>query len=83
MISYQDNAYNHGIGWSIWHFEWVTKYRRKVFTDSKLKKLCEILLEEAATRYKLRIEECEVQPDHVHVLARLDRALVQQILLIC
>ncbi len=71
MISYQDNAYKHGIGWSIWHFEWVTKYRRKVFTDYKLKKLCEIVLEEAAARYKLRIEECEVQPDHVHVLARL------------
>jgi putative transposase len=71
MISYQDNAYKHGVGWSIWHFEWVTKYRRKVFVDSELKKLCGILLEEAGRRYKLNIEEYEVQPDHVHVLARL------------
>ena len=44
---------------------------RKVFRDSKLKKLCEILLEEAAIRYKLRLEEYDVQSDHVHVLARL------------
>lgn len=75
MISYRDNAYKHGIGWSIWHMEWVTKYRRKVFADSKLKKLCEILLQEAAQRYRFRIEECDVQQDHIHVLAHLRPSL--------
>ena len=75
MISYQDNAYKHGIGWSIWHFEWVTKYRYKVFVDTELKKLCETLLEESARRYNFSIEEHEVQPDHVHVLAKLRPSL--------
>lgn len=71
MISYRDNAYKHGIGWSIWHMQWVTKYRRKVFVETQLKKLCEILLEEAARRHNFKIESLEVQPDHVHVLVHL------------
>jgi len=62
MMSYRDNAYKHGIGWSIWHMQWCTKYRRKVFLDVHLKKLCEILLEEVSKRHKFRIEELEIQP---------------------
>jgi putative transposase len=71
MTVYRDNAYKHGIGWSIWHLQWVTKYRRKVFSDPELKKLCCILFEEAAKRYRFRIEEYEVQEDHVHLLVHL------------
>jgi len=75
MISYRDNAYKHVIGWSIWHFEWVTKYRRKVFVDSKLKKLCKILLEESARKHNFTMDECEVQSDHVHVIVHLRPSL--------
>lgn len=71
MTLYRDNAYKHGIGWSIWHFEWVTKYRYKVFEDEKLQKLCGIAFEEAARRYRLGLEDYEIQPDHVHLLAHL------------
>ena len=71
MSIYQDHAYKHGVGWSTWHFEWVTKYRYKVFSNAKLQKLCEIFLQEAARRYRFEIEEMEVATDHVHVIAKL------------
>lgn len=71
MTVYQANVYKHGVGWSIWHFEWVTKYRRRVFEDDGLKKLCEVFLGEAAKRHRFVIEDFEVAPDHVHVIAKL------------
>src|SRR3989338_304412 len=71
MTVYQENAYRHGVGWSIWHLEWVTKYRHKVFADAELQKLCEIAFEEAAKRFRFRLDEYEVQPEHVHLLVHL------------
>ena len=71
MTLYRRHAYTHGIGWSIWHFEWATKYRRTVFNDPVLQKLCGIAFEEAAERYHFHLEEYEVQPEHVHLLVYL------------
>ena len=71
MKLYRDSSYRHGVGWSIWHLEWVTKYRRKVFEDSELQKLCGIAFEEASKRYGFTLDEYEVQPDHVHLLVHL------------
>ena len=71
MTVYKDYAYKHGVGWSIWHFEWCTKYRRKVFEDEQLQKLCGIAFEEAAKRYNFHLEDYEVQPEHVHLLVQL------------
>ena len=71
MNVYQDNAYKHGIGWNLWHFQWCTKYRYRVFSDSRLKKLCGIFLEETAKRHRFEIEEYEIDVDHVHVIAKL------------
>ena len=71
MSIYQDHTYKHGIGWSTWHFQWVTKYRRKVFEDPELQKLCEVFLHEAAKRHRFELDELEVAPDHVHIIARL------------
>src|SRR3989338_2783664 len=71
MTIYQDNTYKHGVGWSIWHLEWVTKYRHKIFKDEELQKLCGIFFEEVAKRYRMDIKDYEVQPDHVHLLVHL------------
>ena len=71
MTIYEDSSYKHGIGWSIWHLEWITKYRRTVFKDKELQKLCGLAFEEAAKRYNFKLEEYEVQPDHVHLLVHL------------
>ena len=71
MSIYHDHAYKHGVGWSTWHFEWVTKYRYKVFRVEQLQKLCVIFLHEASRRYRFGIEELEVADDHVPVIAHL------------
>lgn len=71
MTRYQDHKYKHGVGWSIWHLQWVTKYRRRIFDDPELQKLCLVFLHETAKRYGFTIEEVEVDTDHVHVIVRL------------
>jgi len=71
MSIYQDHSYKHGVGWSTWHFQWCTKYRYRVFADSKLQKLCGIFLHEIAKKHNFAIEEFEVDVDHVHVIASL------------
>jgi len=75
MTNYQDHKYKHGVGWSTWHFQWVTKYRRKVFEDVGLQKLCLVFLYEAAKRCRFTIEEIEVDVDHVHIIAGLRPSL--------
>ncbi len=71
MTLYREHAYKRGVGWSIWYLEWVTKYRCAVFNDPVLQKLCGIAFEEAAKRYDFRLDEYEIQPDHVHLLVHL------------
>ncbi len=71
MTDYQNHKYTHGVGWSMWHLQWVTKYRRKLFADPELQKLCVVFLHEAAKRHGFAIEELEVDADHVHVVASL------------
>lgn len=68
---YSDHRTKHGISWSIFHMQWVTKYRYKVFSDEKLKNLCIILLRECAERHHFILEDVEIQPEHVHVLVKL------------
>ena len=61
----------HAVGGSTWHFEWCTKYRYKLFSKDYLKNLCLIALDEAAKRHSIRIEEVDVQPEHVHMVAHV------------
>ena len=70
-MRYSDHRYKHGIGWTMCHMQWVTKYRYKVFSDLKLKNLLEILLMESSRKHNFNLIETEVQPDHVHALVAL------------
>src|SRR3989344_8401129 len=71
MNIYKQHAYNRSVGWSTWHMQWCTKYRYKIFSSVERRNLCKIFLHEAAKRYNLEILDCEVDIDHVHVLASL------------
>jgi putative transposase len=71
MNVYKQHAYNRSVGWSTWHMQWCTKYRYKVFGRLEYKNLCTIFLYEAARRGGFSILDCEVDVDHVHVLASL------------
>jgi putative transposase len=68
---YRQYTHNRSVGWSTWHLEWCTKYRYKIFNTSKYKNLCTILLYESAKRYHFTIFDCEVDVNHVHVIASL------------
>jgi len=71
MSIYKSNTHDHSVGWSIWHFQWCTKYRYKIFTKEKLKNICLIAIAEAAKRGNVEILDMEVDLDHVHIIASL------------
>ena len=71
MNIYRQHAFKRSVGWSTWHLQWCTKYRYKVFGTPKYKYLCTVFLLEAAKRHKITILDCEVDSDHVHVIASL------------
>ena len=62
---------NHYVGISIWHFEWCTKYRYKMFQKEEYRALLEACVRRAASMHGIKFEELSVQPDHVHCVARI------------
>lgn len=62
---------NHYVGISMWHFEWCTKYRYKMFGKFEYKSLVEACIRRAASRHNIKIRELSVMPDHVHLTAGL------------
>lgn len=71
MNIYRKHRNAHTVGWSIWHFQWCTKYRRKVFCTTYLKNLCEILLKEIISQEKFKLVDLEVDFDHIHVVVSI------------
>ena len=56
----------HGVGISIWHFEWCTKYRYKMFGKDEYKNLIAACIRRAASLHQIKIVIMEVMPEHVH-----------------
>ena len=71
MSIYEQNRHAHSVGWNVWHLQWCTKYRYKVFRQEYLKNICVIAIEEAAKRAKIDVIDLEVDIDHVHVIVNL------------
>ena len=57
---------SHSVGISMWHFEWCTKYRYKMFGREDQKNLITACIRRAASMHEIKIIELKVQPDHVH-----------------
>ena len=57
---------NHSVGISMWHFEWCTKYRYKMFGKDEYKNLIIACIRRAASMHEIKIIELNVQPEHVH-----------------
>lgn len=55
-----------------YHIVFCTKYRRKVLVDGVDEALKATLAELAESEESFTIEELEVMPDHVHLLASID-----------
>lgn len=63
--------FQHGVGQNSYHLVWKPKYAWDVFKFPWMRKDCEAILNEAALRYKMRIYELEVMPDHVHCFVEI------------
>ena len=57
---------SHSIGISMWHFEWCTKYRYKMFGKEEYRNLITACIRRSASMHEINIIELNVQPDHVH-----------------
>lgn len=66
---------NHHVGIAMWHLQWCTKYRYKMFRQDEPKVSCEVAIKECCTRHKIRIITFNVRPDHVHLVAELPRGM--------
>ena len=56
----------HSVGISMWHFEWCTKYRYKMFGKQEYLNLITACIRRAASMHEIKIIELNVQPEHVH-----------------
>lgn len=54
------------VGIAMFHLEWCTKYRYKMFRKLKYKNLITACIRRAASRHEIKIIELEVEPEHVH-----------------
>jgi len=62
---------NHIVGVSMWEFEWVTKYRYKMFRKWKYRKLVEACIRRAASLHGIQWIELNVQPEHIQGTAKI------------
>ena len=62
----------HSVGISMWHFEWCSKYRYKMFAKFEYKNLVAACIRKAATLHKIKIIELAVQPEHVHCVIEIN-----------
>ena len=72
-VSYERS--NHSIGISMWHFEWCTKYRYKMFGKDEYKNLITACIRRAASMHEIKIIELNVQPEHVHSVVGISLAM--------
>src|SRR3989338_7105622 len=62
---------NHIVGISMWEFEWVTKYRYKMFKKWKYRKLIEACIRRAASTHGIKWIKLNVQPEHIQGTASI------------
>ena len=61
----------HSVGISMWHFEWCSKYRYKMFGKQEYKNLITACIRRAAAMHEIKIIELNVQPEHVHCVVAI------------
>jgi len=62
---------NHCVGVSMWEFEWCPKYRYRMMKNPEKRALVEACIRRAATCWRIKIIEINVQPNHVHLTAQI------------
>jgi len=62
---------NHAVGISMWHFEWCTKYRYKMFKKEEYKNLATACIRRAASLHQIKVIELNVQSEHIHCVVAI------------
>ena len=62
---------SHGVGISMWHFEWCAKYRYKMFRKEEYRNLVTACIRRAASLHDVKIMELNVQLEHVHCVVAM------------
>jgi len=57
----------HSLGEANFHLQFTPKYRRDVFRDGEVKRVCEESFHETAARYGFAIHTVEFGPEHAHI----------------
>lgn len=65
----------HGVSQNAYHLIWTTKYRYPTFKTVWMKNFCKANLLRIAQKNGMKIFECEVMNDHVHLFVRLPRTM--------
>jgi putative transposase len=65
----------HAVGQSAYHFVWRPKYNVKVFLKDFARKVAEQAIKKVAIKWKIKIIELKVMPDHVHCFAQVPSTL--------
>ena len=60
--------YAHSVGTLMFHLQWCTKYRYKMFRKSENAKLLEACIRRSASRNGIKIIELNVRAEHVHCI---------------
>lgn len=58
--------YEHSVGKIMFHLQWCTKYRYKMFRKGEYRNLITACIRRAASLHQIKIIELNVQPEHVH-----------------
>jgi putative transposase len=72
------SRHSHSVGDSFWHIEWCTKYRYRMMRGLYGRKLVEAAIRQAAYRHGIKILEINVQPEHVHMVAKLPKGMLDE-----
>lgn len=61
----------HTVGVSMWEFEWKPKYGYAMMQNPEKRAIVSACIRQAATRWKIKIIELNVQPKHLHLTAKI------------
>ena len=67
--------YEHGVGKIMFHLEWCTKYRYRMFKKFEYRNLISACIRRAASLHEIEIMELNVQPEHVHCVVSVEFSL--------
>jgi len=60
--------YTHSVGTLMFHLQWCTKYRYKMFRKLETARLLGACIRRSASKNEIKIIELNVQPEHVHCI---------------